>query len=122
MLVVAGCSFIKMQNKGTYIRLVGVKGEWNMKEIRFIHTADLHLDSPFLGLSHLPKEIFTRIQESTFTAFEKVINAAIERKVDFVVIVGDLFDGEDRSIKAQARLRRQLDRLEKQRYRFYFPR
>ena len=82
-----------------------------MKEIRFIHTADLHLDSPFLGLSHLPKEIFTRIQESTFTAFEKVINAAIERKVDFVVIVGDLFDGEDRSIKAQARLRRQLDRL-----------
>lgn len=82
-----------------------------MEEIRFIHTADLHLDSPFLGLSHIPKKVFSRIQESTFIAFERVIDAALERAVDFIVVVGDLFDGEDRSIKAQARLRRQLERL-----------
>lgn len=93
----------------TYIRQTG--GGFSLKEIRFIHTADLHLDSPFLGLSHLPKDIFNRIQESTFIAFEKIIDAALERNVDFIVIVGDLFDGEDRSIKAQARLRRQLERL-----------
>ncbi|MBS4177516.1 metallophosphoesterase family protein [Lederbergia citrea] len=82
-----------------------------MEGIRFIHTADLHLDSPFLGLNHLPKELFERIQESTFAAFEKVVDLAIEQAVDFVVIVGDLFDGEDRSIKAQARLRKQMERL-----------
>src|SRR5690606_37434103 len=83
-----------------------------VNEIRFIHTADLHLDSPFLGLNHLPKELYNIIQDSTFKAFEKVISAAIERKVDFVLIVGDLYDGEDRSIKAQARLRRQFEILE----------
>ncbi|MBW8349630.1 DNA repair exonuclease [Bacillus sp. IITD106] len=82
-----------------------------MDGIRFIHTADLHLDSPFVGLKQLPSELFSLIQESTFTAFEKVIDAAIEEDVDFIVIVGDLYDGEDRSIKAQARMRKQMERL-----------
>ncbi len=82
-----------------------------LDEIRFIHTADLHLDSPFLGLNQLPEKLFRRLQESTFTAFERVVDAAIKKDVDFVLVAGDLFDGEDRSIKAQARLRRQLQRL-----------
>lgn len=59
----------------------------------------------------MPKEIFKRIQESTFRAFTKVVDAAISKKVDFVIISGDLYDGEDRSIKAQARLRKQMERL-----------
>lgn len=84
-----------------------------MDEVRFIHTADLHLDSPFLGLNNLPKDLWENVQESTFMALHRIIDAAIERDVDFVIIVGDLFDGEDRSIKAQARLRRQMERLEK---------
>ena len=84
-----------------------------MKKIRFIHTADLHLDSPFINLKYLPKELFEKIQESTFKAFEKVIDAAIEKDVDFVLIVGDLYDGEDRSIKAQARLKGQMERLQR---------
>ncbi|WP_244943922.1 metallophosphoesterase family protein [Siminovitchia fortis] len=82
-----------------------------LEEIRFIHTADLHLDSPFLGLSQLPEKLFSRLQESTFSAFERVVDTAIEKDVDFVLLAGDLFDGEDRSIKAQARLRKQLQRL-----------
>ncbi|MDQ0214747.1 DNA repair exonuclease SbcCD nuclease subunit [Oikeobacillus pervagus] len=82
-----------------------------MKNIHFIHCADLHLDSPFLGLQHLPKELFKRIQESTFRSFENIVNEAIERKVDFLLISGDLYDGEDRSIKAQARFRKQMERL-----------
>ena len=84
-----------------------------MKKIHFIHTADLHLDSPFLNLKHLPKDLFEKIQESTFKAFENVIDAAIEKDVDFVLIVGDLYDGEDRSIKAQARLKGQMERLQR---------
>ncbi|MFK4998230.1 exonuclease SbcCD subunit D [Bacillus sp. N9] len=60
----------------------------------------------------MPNDLYSRIQESTFTAFERVVDAALDRDVDFLVIVGDLFDGEDRSIKAQARLRKQLERLQ----------
>ncbi|OXT15187.1 DNA repair exonuclease [Bacillus sp. OG2] len=82
-----------------------------MKEITFIHAADLHLDSPMLGLSSLQDDLFDKIKESTFAALKNIVDAALGRKVDFVILAGDLFDGEDRSIKAQARLRKEMNRL-----------
>ncbi|MCM3573373.1 MULTISPECIES: metallophosphoesterase family protein [Mesobacillus] len=82
-----------------------------MKQVKFLHTADLHLDSPMVGLRHLPKAIFHRLQKSTFTALKNIIDAAIKYQVDFVVIAGDLFDGEDRSIRAQAVLRNEMEKL-----------
>jgi DNA repair protein SbcD/Mre11 len=82
-----------------------------MKQVKFLHTADLHLDSPMVGLRHLPKAIFHRLQESTFKALKNITDAAIKHEVDFVVISGDLYDGEDRSIRAQAVLRNEMNRL-----------
>ncbi|WP_102027948.1 metallophosphoesterase family protein [Salirhabdus sp. Marseille-P4669] len=83
-----------------------------MKEsIRFIHAADLHLDSPFKGLTNIPKHIFNQIVNSTFSAFQNVIEHAINQKVDFVVFVGDLFDEDARSLKAQLKLKQGLDKL-----------
>ncbi|KUP09347.1 hypothetical protein Q73_03475 [Bacillus coahuilensis m2-6] len=79
--------------------------------IRFIHCADLHLDSPFIGLTGIPSKVFDRIHQSTFLSFERIISVAIDKQVDFICISGDLFDGEDRSIKAQVRLQKQLNRL-----------
>ena len=82
-----------------------------MKKMTFIHAADLHLDSPMLGLRHLPQTIFQRLKESTFRSFSKIIDAAIQHEVDFIILAGDLFDGEDRSIRAQTRFRKQIERL-----------
>lgn len=83
-----------------------------MRSVQFIHAADLHLDSPFSGLKHLPKELFKRVQESTFNAFDRLISHALENKIDFLLISGDLFDGEDRSLKAQIKLQKQMVRLQ----------
>lgn len=82
-----------------------------MKKVTFIHTADLHLDSPMVGLHNLPNNIFKQLQESTFTSFTKLVDLAIARQVDFVLIVGDLFDSEDRSVRAQVRFRQEMERL-----------
>lgn len=82
-----------------------------MKKISFIHAADLHLDSPFVGLKTLPSTIYERVQESTFQAFNRIIDEAINRKVDFLILAGDLYDGENRSIRAQIRLRDGFRRL-----------
>ncbi|MEH7072439.1 metallophosphoesterase family protein [Neobacillus drentensis] len=82
-----------------------------MKKISFIHAADLHLDSPMVGLKHLPQNIFSRVKESTFTAIKKVTAAAIQHQVDFVILAGDLFDGEDRSLRAQSRFRTEMLKL-----------
>jgi DNA repair protein SbcD/Mre11 len=81
------------------------------KSLRFLHTADLHLDSPFKGMSNVPDRIFRQIKESTFHAFDKVIECAIKEKVDFVLIVGDLFDDSSRSLKAQLKLVKSLEKL-----------
>lgn len=82
-------------------------------KISFIHTADLHLDSPFKGLASIPETIFKNVRESTFVALERIVSVAIDRQVDFVLIVGDLFDNERQSLKAQIRLRRAFEELEK---------
>jgi len=82
-----------------------------MKKISFIHAADLHLDSPMVGLKHLPANIFTRVKESTFTALKRLTAEAIHRNVDFVILAGDLFDGEDRSLMAQSRFRSEMLKL-----------
>ncbi|SFQ77364.1 DNA repair exonuclease SbcCD nuclease subunit [Psychrobacillus psychrotolerans] len=72
-----------------------------MARIRFLHVADLHLDSPFKGISSIPKKRWKEIRESTFQAFQNMINYAVENKPDFVLIVGDIYDGENRSLRAQ---------------------
>src|SRR5690625_2555889 len=82
------------------------------KQISFIHAADLHLDSPFGGLAHTPDTIFEDIRESTFKAFGKLVDTAIDKKVDFVLLAGDLFDNEKQSLKAQIQLRRGFEKLE----------
>jgi DNA repair protein SbcD/Mre11 len=82
-----------------------------MEKIKFLHTADLHLDSPFSGLKNLPQSIFTRIKNSTFIAFERIIQIAIEHKVDFIIIAGDVYDREHRSVLAQTKLRKGFEKL-----------
>lgn len=82
-----------------------------METLRFIHCADLHLDRPFRGLADVPSSIAERVRHSTFRSFHRIVDAAIEREVDFVVIAGDLFDRELRSLRAQARFRDEMERL-----------
>lgn len=85
-----------------------------MKKITFLHTADLHLDSPMVGLSHLPGKMYNRLLNSTFVALKRLVDTAIEKKVDFVIIAGDVYDGEDRSIRAQVRFCKEMERLDSQ--------
>lgn len=79
--------------------------------MKFIHAADLHLDTPFLGLKTAPADLWAQIYQSTFTAFAKIVDAAIQEQVDFVCLVGDLYDRAERSIQAQLFLQKQLQRL-----------
>lgn len=74
-----------------------------MKPFRFVHAADLHLDSPFKGLSALPASVRDRIRESSFEALQRLVRLAVEQRVDFVLISGDVYDLADRSLRAQLR-------------------
>lgn len=80
--------------------------------ITFLHAADLHLDSPFKGFSDVPERVFETMRESTFQAFNQLIQTAIEKKVDFILLAGDLFDEKKQSLKAQLHLRDGFLRLQ----------
>ncbi|WP_430787841.1 metallophosphoesterase family protein [Virgibacillus flavescens] len=81
------------------------------EQLSFIHAADLHLDSPFQGLVSVPEKIFKQIQSSTFDALDNLIQTAITKKVDFVLLVGDLFDNERQSLRAQIKLKKAFEEL-----------
>ncbi|KRM12743.1 DNA repair exonuclease [Paucilactobacillus suebicus] len=81
--------------------------------MKFIHTADLHLDSPFLGLKHVPEDLMDQIYHSTFKSFEQIINDAISLNVDFICIAGDIFDRDEHSMAAENFFVSQCERLNK---------
>ncbi|MGX1100110.1 metallophosphoesterase family protein [Amorphus sp. MBR-141] len=65
-----------------------------MSSFKFLHTADLHLGTPFRGLAVKDPAIADRFAAATRTAFSSLVARALEEKVDFVVIAGDIYDGE----------------------------
>lgn len=79
----------------------------------FVHCADLHLDSPFEGLSCKNDRLAGLLREATFQAFDNVITVAIENKAAFVLIGGDIYDGADNSLRAQIRYADTLARAAK---------
>ena len=60
--------------------------------MKFIHCADVHLDTPLQGLAEYPGAPTNEIRNATRRAFEKVLDAAISETVDFLIIAGDLYD------------------------------
>ena len=60
--------------------------------IKFIHCADLHLDSSLRGLAHYEGAPVQAMRAATRRSFSNIVDLAIERAVDFVVIAGDVFD------------------------------
>ena len=80
---------------------------------RFIHTADIHLDSPLKGLAGYEGPAAERIRTATRQAFDNLISEAITQEVAFVVIAGDLYDGDWRDYQTGLFFARQMGRLAK---------
>lgn len=84
-----------------------------MTAFRFIHAADIHLDSPLRGLAGYDGPAVECIRTATRQAFDNLITEAVDQKVDFVVIAGDLYDGDWRDYQTGLFFARQMGRLAK---------
>lgn len=82
--------------------------------MKFIHTGDLHLASPFLGIENIDESLKKRLYNSTFQAFKIIVDAAITQKVDFMIISGDIYDNDQHSIAAEDFFIQQCQRLNEQ--------
>ena len=80
--------------------------------IRFIHAADPHLDSPLQGLEAHEGAPVEVLRGATRRAFENLVSLAIEESVDFVVIAGDLYDGDWKDYSTGLFFRAQMVRLQ----------
>jgi len=75
---------------------------------KFIHCADIHIDSPFKGLQMYEGAPVEMIRNATRRAFENLVNLAIEESVKFVLIAGDLYDGDCKNFSTELFLARQF--------------
>lgn len=81
------------------------------KSFTFVHAADLHLDSPFKGLREADPSVVDALRSATFDAYAALIDLCLEQEAAFLLIAGDVYDAEERSLRAQLRFRDGLARL-----------
>lgn len=87
--------------------------------IRFIHAADAHIDSPLKGLEAHEGAPVHVLRGATRRAFENLIQLAIDENIDFLVIAGDLYDGDWKDYSTGLFFRGQLARLRDKRIPVY---
>ena len=81
--------------------------------MKFIHTADIHLDSPLSGLAAYKDAPADLLRTVTRDAFTRLVDEAIEEAVDFMVIAGDLYDGTWKDYNTGHFFCREMGRLHK---------
>jgi DNA repair exonuclease SbcCD nuclease subunit len=79
--------------------------------MKFLHVADIHLDSPLHGLERYEGAPVERIRSATRQALERVVELALEEEVAFVLIAGDLYDGDWKDYNTGLFFSKQMARL-----------
>ncbi|MCA9213893.1 MAG: DNA repair exonuclease [Planctomycetales bacterium] len=86
---------------------------------KFLHTADIHLDSPLLNLDKYDDAPREEFRSATRRAFDNIVDLAMRETVDLVIIAGDLDDGDCTDFHTPRYIRRQMQRLESHRIRVF---
>jgi DNA repair exonuclease SbcCD nuclease subunit len=79
--------------------------------MRFLHAADLHLDSPLRGLDRYEGAPVERLRTATRAALERLVDLALEERVDFLLLAGDLYDRDWQDFRTGLFFRAQMARL-----------
>ena len=82
-----------------------------MSTWKFVHAADVHLDSPMLGLEHHESAPAGRLRGATRRALENLVKLCIYEEARFLLIAGDLYDGDWRDYNTGLFFVRQMARL-----------
>jgi exonuclease SbcD len=87
---------------------------------KFIHAADLHLDSPLRGLDGYEGAPVEEIRGATRKALANLVDLAIAQSVDFLLIAGDIYDGDWRDYNTGLFFLAQMARLREPGVRVFF--
>lgn len=78
---------------------------------KFIHAADLHIDSPLRGLDSYAGAPAARIRGASRRALIALVDLAIQERAAFVVLAGDIYDGNWADFRTGLFFREQMLRL-----------
>ncbi|MFW6264530.1 MAG: metallophosphoesterase family protein [Bacillota bacterium] len=84
-----------------------------MQNIKFIHTADFHLGSTLNYGGKSPDNLCQYFDDAIFASFIKMVDFAIDEEVQLILLSGDLYDRESRSVRANVFFNEQCQRLAK---------
>lgn len=79
--------------------------------VKFIHAADVHLDSPLRGLERYEGAPTEALRGATRQAFERLVDLALDERVDAMLLAGDLYDGDWKDYNTGLFFARQMARL-----------
>jgi len=82
-----------------------------MQPLTFVHAADLHLDTPFLGLEGYDAALAQALRDASLAAFDDLIALCLREKAVFLLISGDVYDGAERGVRAQLHVQKGVRRL-----------
>lgn len=82
------------------------------RPFRFVHTADLHLDSPLTSLALRDPALAEQVDDATRIALRRIVDLCIDEAVDALLVAGDLYDGTQNSMHTAAVLTAALRRLQ----------
>jgi len=85
----------------------------------FLHAADIHLDSPLRGLEGYADAPVKQIRQATKRAFDNLVDLAIEERVAFVLLAGDIYDGDWKDYKTGLFFNDRISRLRKENIRVF---
>ena len=85
-----------------------------MTDFKFIHAADIHLDSPLRGLQKYEGAPVDFIRSATRKAFQNLVDYCLSEKVDFLLIAGDIYDGDWKDYNTGLFFASQMSRLNKE--------
>jgi exonuclease SbcD len=79
--------------------------------MKFVHAADLHIDSPMKGLAAYPGAPVEAMRGATRQALESLVDLCVEEGAALLVVAGDIYDGNWKDFSTGLYVRAQLARL-----------
>jgi DNA repair exonuclease SbcCD nuclease subunit len=75
------------------MRVIGARAVCYIRAVKFVHAADLHIDSPLRGLDRYDGAPAPRLRAATRRALENLVALCLEEEASFLLLAGDVFDG-----------------------------
>src|SRR5258705_6551877 len=79
--------------------------------MKFVHAADLHIDSPMRGLVRYEGAPLAAMRGATRRAFENLVDLCLEEGAAFLLLAGDIYDGNWKDYSTGLFFAAQLSRL-----------